>query len=90
MKKSSVGSIIFPRSGTALHYYVFGSAKSGFGVQIVQYCGEQVLQSKFRSHLTCDWLSARNFAHTLARGAVFPDNLDEICEDYQFNRLIHS
>jgi hypothetical protein len=88
--KKSVGRVFFPNSGTTLKYFVFGSEQSGFGVQILQCQGEQVVQNEVRGHLTHDWMSAHNFAHSLARGAVFPDNLDEICEDYQFSSLINS
>ena len=86
--KKNVGSILLPKNGTTLRYYVFGSRKKGFGVQIMRCYGEQVVQSEISSHLTYDWPSARDFAHSLARGAVFPDSLKEICEDYRFGMSI--
>lgn len=86
--RKKVGSIVLPKKSITLHYYVFGNRKGGFGVQILQCCGEQIMQNEIKSHLTRDWLSARNFARLLAKGAVFPYNLSEICEDYQFEMLI--
>lgn len=88
--KKKAGSVLLPKKGMSLQYYVFGNGKEGFGIQIIQYRGEHVLQNKVECRLTHDFLSAYKFAHSLARGAVFPDNLSEICEDYKLSLLIDS
>ena len=88
--KKDVGKVLLPKDGTVLLYYVIGSMEGWFGVQIIQCHGDQILQNAARSHLTKDWKSARNFAHSLARGVVFPDSLNEVCDDYEYELLCGS
>lgn len=88
--KKDVGKVLLPRDGTTLRYYVFGSMERGFGVQIIQSQGDQVLHNAARGNLTKDWQSAHNFGRTLARGVVFPDNLNEVCDDFELELLFDS
>lgn len=76
--KKCVG--IIELCGNHLKYYVFGSRSTGFGVEIVKTRVEKADQ--LVSH---DLGTAMNVAEQLQRGSVFPTNLSEIVEDFQFN-----
>lgn len=65
--------------GSNLKYYVFGSRNTGFGVEIIVTRVEKADQ--IVSH---DLEMAMNLAQQLQRGSVFPTNLSEIIEDFQF------
>ena len=65
--------------GSNLKYYVFGSRSTGFGVEIIVTRVEKADQ--LVSH---DLGMAMNLAQQLQKGSVFPTNLSEIIEDFQF------
>ncbi|MDF1493641.1 hypothetical protein [Caproiciproducens sp. CPB-2] len=65
--------------GNSLKYYVYGSRSTGFGVEITVTRVEKADQ--IVSH---DLGTAMSVAQQLQRGSVFPTNLSEIIEDFQF------
>ncbi|HEX3039440.1 MAG TPA: DUF6514 family protein [Caproiciproducens sp.] len=65
--------------GKRLKYYVFGNRNEGFGVEITETRIEKadhVVSNSFEKAL--------DLAKKLRNGSVFPANLCEILEDYQF------
>lgn len=65
--------------GKRLKYYVFGNRYEGFGVEITETRIEKsdhVVSNSFEKAL--------NLAKKLRNGSVFPANLCEILEDYEF------
>ena len=65
--------------GNQLKYYVFGSRSSGFGVEIIETRVEKADQL-----VSQDLGTAMSVAEQLQKGSVFPTNLSEIIEDFQF------
>lgn len=65
--------------GRRLDYYVFGSQKAGYGIEITETCiekADQIVSSSLDKALL--------LAQELQRGSVFPANLNEIVEDFQY------
>ena len=65
--------------GKRLKYYVVGSQSEGFGVEITETCvakTEKMVSQSFKTTM--------DFAHKLRRGSVFPENLNEILDDFKF------
>jgi hypothetical protein len=65
--------------GKSVKYYVFGSRRTGFGVEITQTNIERANQI-----ISPSLEKAMSMAQTLQRCSVFPTNLDEIIEDMKF------
>lgn len=65
--------------GSSLKYYVFGSRSTGFGIEITVTRVEKAEQ--IVSH---DLGTVMEVAQQLQKGSVFPTNLSEIIEDFQF------
>lgn len=74
--KKCVGNIAL--HGKLLRYYVFGSCKSGYGIEIVE-----ITQKRANYIVSSELDSALSLARKLRRGSVFPANLDEIVEDFE-------
>ncbi len=75
--KKCVGNIELP--GRRLDYYVYGSHKSGYGIEIKETCTEIAEQI-----VSCNLEKAVYLAQKLQHGSVFPANLSEIVEDFQY------
>lgn len=74
--RKCVGNVAF--EGKRLQYYVFGNLKTGFGIEIVETKIERA------NHLVSGRLEpALNLAKKIRRGTVFPENLNEILEDFE-------
>lgn len=74
--RKCVGNIAF--EGKRLQYYVFGNSKTGFGIEIVETKIERANQ------LVSGGLEpALSLAKKLRRRTVFPENLNEIVEDFE-------
>ena len=65
--------------GKKLKYYVFGSHRTGFGVEITEIHIERANQI-----VSTSLEKAISVAQTLQKCSVFPTNLDEIVEDMNF------
>ncbi len=65
--------------GKRLKYYVYGNRSVGFGVEITETYIE-----KTDSMISRSFETACNLAKKMQRGSVFPANLNEILEDYQY------
>lgn len=79
--RKCVGYVRLP--GKRLNYYVIGNNTLGYGVQITETCVEKA------ERIVCDNLNeAINLAQELHRCSVFPSNLTEIVEDYQYGSNI--
>lgn len=74
--RKCVGNIAL--HGKSLRYYVFGSCKSGYGIEIVE-----ITKRKANHIVSGELNSALSLARKLRRGSVFPANLDEIVEDFE-------
>jgi hypothetical protein len=76
--RKCVGCVKLP--GRRLTYYVIGNRTLGYGVQITETCVEKA------ERIVCDNLTeAIDLAQELHRCSVFPSNLTEIVEDYQYS-----
>lgn len=73
-----VGYIEF--KGKLLRYYVFGNRNKGFGVEITETCIEKTDRPVSKS-----LKKALELAKKMRNGTVFPANLCEILEDYEFS-----
>jgi hypothetical protein len=65
--------------GKRLNYYVFGNRNEGFWVEIRETCIEKTDHAVSKS-----FKKALDLARKLYHGSVFPANLCEILEDYEF------
>ncbi len=65
--------------GKRLKYYVFGNRNEGFWVEISETCIEKTDHAVSKS-----LKKALDLARQLRNGSVFPANLCEILEDYEF------
>ena len=66
-------------NGKRLDYYVFGSQKVGYGVEITETYMEKA------DHIVSPSLEkALILAQELQHGSVFPANLNEIIEDFEY------
>ncbi len=69
--------------GKRIDYFVFGSRKAGYGVEITETSVEKANQI-----VSSDLVNALNFARKLRRCSVFPANLTEIAQDFGFGNDI--
>lgn len=70
--------------GKRLEYYVFGSRKAGYGVEITETYIERANQI-----VSPNLTRALNLARKLRRCSVFPANLSEIAEDLTYKDDTH-
>ena len=75
-----VGSIEFP--GFCLRYFVYGNLKIGYGIRIRSVSGETACCIVSR-----DLQKVFDLARRLMRCSVFPENLLEIIDDFQYDCL---
>lgn len=75
-----IGSIEIP--GFYLRYYVYGNLQTGYGIRIRSMPGETACYVVSR-----DLLSVFGLARRLMRCSVFPENLEEIIADFQYDCL---
>lgn len=68
--------------GFCLKYYVYGNLHWGYGVRIHNMAGE-----KASCLVSRDLLTAFGLARRLMRCVVFPENLEEIVADFQYDCL---
>ena len=75
-----IGCIELP--GFCLKYYVYGNLQIGYGIRIRSLSGETAYCMVSR-----DLLKVFDLARRLMRCAVFPENLEEIIADFQYDCL---
>ena len=75
-----VGCTEFP--GFRLKYYVYGNQRIGYGIRIRSLSGETAC-----CRVSRDLLKVFDLARRLMRCSVFPENLEEIIVDFQYDCL---
>lgn len=75
-----VGCVNLP--GFCLKYYVYGNPRLGYGIRIRNMSGE-----KSGCIVSRDLLKVFDLARRLMRCVVFPENLEEIISDFQYDCL---
>ncbi len=68
--------------GFVVKYYVYGNLQTGYGVRICSMSGETA-----RCMVSRDLLKVFDLARRLMRCVVFPGNLKEIIDDFQYDCL---
>jgi hypothetical protein len=68
-------------SGKELQYYVQGNRQEGYRIKIVAVHLEEAASECISN----DRLEATRIAQKIMKGVVFPENLQEIIDDYKFD-----
>lgn len=82
MKRQRIGTVRLQEGGDILHYYLLGSRREGYGLEVVRHVSGQMTRER------CEKIS-RNRQKVLTlgkavfRGIVFPGFLSEIVEEWK-------
>ncbi len=74
--RKCVASVTVRELTVTLRYYLFGSRQHGYGVQIIEFDSEGLINAQLQGAL--------RFIRALAVGRVFPYSLEEVIPEWNF------
>ncbi len=82
MRRSRIGTIQLPDRRIELRYYIVGSRREGYGLEVIQEL-DGVTTRECCANITRSRQAARSLGKTLLRGVVFPGYMAELVAEWK-------